>query len=208
LDRALVFWNKNLPGRDLTKVEKHWCSVTTEQTVCASYLWFIESAWHCVTGVTCYQCQLGADLKCIPGPLKRLSRAVSFETAWSECWSHEIQTTHWRPNANNYTHSLTCVCYIYIYIYIMCNKSTGLFEMFVYVLTTCHLVLQMQPHVISFYGVTSRIRFMFLLFSQVSRNWRNESEPPLKTSPLTCYRQFGTNSIIVLMFVESQRLHI
>ena len=37
---------------------------------------------------------------------------------------------------------------------------------------TIHLVLQMQPHVISFYGVTSRIRFMFLLFPQVSRNWR------------------------------------
>ena len=34
----------------------------------------------------------------------------------------------------------------------------------------CHLVLQMQPHVISFYGVTSRISFMFLLFPQVSRN--------------------------------------
>ena len=38
----------------------------------------------------------------------------------------------------------------------------------------------------------------------VSRNWRYESEPPLKPSPLTC----GTNSIIVLMFVESQRVHI
>jgi len=47
---------------------------------------------------------------------------------------------------------------------------TGLFEMIVLVLTTCHLVLQMQPHVISFYGVTSRIRFMFHLFPQVSRN--------------------------------------
>jgi hypothetical protein len=33
-----------------------------------------------------------------------------------------------------------------------------------------NLALQMQPHVISFYGVTSRIRFMFLLFSQVSQN--------------------------------------
>jgi len=31
-------------------------------------------------------------------------------------------------------------------------------------LTTCHLAVEMQPHVISFYGVTSRIRFMFLLF--------------------------------------------
>jgi len=72
----------------------------------------------------------------------------------------------------------------------------------------CHLVLQMQPHVISFYGVRSRIRFMFLLFPQVSRNWRYESEPPLKPSPLTCYKQFGTNSIIVLMFVESQRVYI
>jgi hypothetical protein len=68
-----------------------------------------------------------------------------------------------------------------------------------------HLVLQMQLHVISFYGVTSRTRFMFLLFPQVSRNWRYESEPPLKPSPPTCYKQFGTNSIIVLMFAESQR---
>jgi len=35
-----------------------------------------------------------------------------------------------------------------------------------------------------------------------------KSEPPLKPSPLTCYKQFGTNSIIVLMFVELQRVHI
>jgi len=49
---------------------------------------------------------------------------------------------------------------------------------------------------------------MFLLFPQVSRNWRYESEPPLKPSPLTCYKQFGKNSIIVLMFVESQRVHM
>jgi len=34
----------------------------------------------------------------------------------------------------------------------------------------CHLVLQMQPHVISFYGVMSRIKFVLLLFPQVSRN--------------------------------------
>jgi len=43
---------------------------------------------------------------------------------------------------------------------------------------------------------------MFLLFPQVSWKLRYESEPPLKPSPLTC----GTNSIIVLMFVESQRV--
>ena len=47
---------------------------------------------------------------------------------------------------------------------------TGLFEMIVGVLTTCHLILQMQLNVISFYGITSRIRFKFLLFPQVSRN--------------------------------------
>ena len=83
-------------------------------------------------------------------------------------------------------------------------QSTGLFEIIVGVLTTCHLVLQMQPHAISFYGVTSRIRFMFLLFPQISRNWRYESEPPLKPTQLTC----GTNSIIVFMFAESQTVHI
>jgi hypothetical protein len=48
-------------------------------------------------------------------------------------------------------------------------RYTGLFEVIVGVLTTCHLILQIRPHVISFYGVTSRIRFMFLLFLQVSR---------------------------------------
>jgi len=37
--------------------------------------------------------------------------------------------------------------------------------------------------------------------------------PPLPASILelkvvTCYKQFGMNSIIVLMFVESQRVHI
>ena len=88
------------------------------------------------------------------------------------------------------------------------SLCTGLFEMNGRVLTTCHLVLQTQSHVISFCAFTSRIRFMFLLFPQVSRKWRYESEPPLKPSPLTCYKQFGTNSIIVLMFVESQRVHI
>ena len=45
--------------------------------------------------------------------------------------------------------------------------GTGLFKMIVGVI---HSTLQMQPHVISFYGVTLRIRFMFLLFPQVSRN--------------------------------------
>jgi hypothetical protein len=42
----------------------------------------------------------------------------------------------------------------------------------------------------------------------VSRHWWYESELPLKPSPLTRYKQFGTNSIIAPMFVQSQRVHI
>jgi len=53
-----------------------------------------------------------------------------------------------------------------------------------------------------FYDVRSAVVMHF------SRIWRYESEPPLKPSRLTCYQQFGTNSIFVLMFVESQRVHI
>ena len=44
--------------------------------------------------------------------------------------------------------------------------------------------------------------------SCVFQNGRYESEPPLKSSELTCYKQFGRTSIIVLMIVESQRVHI
>jgi len=42
----------------------------------------------------------------------------------------------------------------------------------------------------------------------VFQNETYESEPPLNPSPLIFYKQFGTNSIIVLMFVDSQRVHI
>ena len=53
---------------------------------------------------------------------------------------------------------------------------------------TIHLVLQMQPHVISFYGVTSRIRFMFLLFPQLSRNWRLlHATNSLERTRLSCW---------------------
>ena len=48
--------------------------------------------------------------------------------------------------------------------------------MIVGVSTTCHLVLQMQLHVISFYGVTSRIRFMFLLFPELKVRIRTAIE--------------------------------
>ena len=110
---------------------------------------------------------------------------------------------HWR-----YTDRLRSTVYshaLYTGLFDVNSKTnvlyTGLFKMIVGVI---HNTLQMQPHAISFYGVTSRIRFIFLLFPQVSRNWRYESEPSLKPSPLTC----GTNSTIVLLFVESQRVHI
>jgi len=48
--------------------------------------------------------------------------------------------------------------------------------MIVGVLTTCHLVLHMQPHVITFYGVTSRIRFMFAFFTELKVRIRTAIE--------------------------------
>jgi hypothetical protein len=45
-------------------------------------------------------------------------------------------------------------------------------------------------------------------FSAWSAVYYDGGEPPLKPSPLICYEQFGTNSVIVLMFVESQRVYI
>jgi len=82
-----------------------------------------------------------------------------------------------------------CVGFVFRFsscVFILSHLCTGLFEMIVGVLTTCHLVLQMQPYVIYFYGVTWRIKFMFLVFPQVSRNRSYESEPPFQPSPLTC----------------------
>ena len=61
---------------------------------------------------------------------------------------------------------------------------TGLFKMIVGVLTTCHTQYTSDRGIciffIYFYGVMLRIRFIFLLFPQVSRNWRYVSESPLK----------------------------
>jgi len=83
-------------------------------------------------------------------------------------------------------------------------QNTGLFKMLVAVLTTCHLVL----HVICFYGGYVKDQVYVPPLSASIPELRYESEPPLKLSQLTCYKQFGTSSIIVLMFVESQRVHI
>jgi len=56
-----------------------------------------------------------------------------------------------------------------------------------------------------FYDVRCAVVMHFSAWSAV---YEGGGKPPLKPSPLTCYKLFGTNSIIVLMFVESQRLHI
>ena len=89
----------------------------------------------------------------------------------------------------------------------MSLKCKGLFKFFVGVLTTCHLVLQMHRNVISFYGVALKY--------QVYVPPLPASIPELKVRIRTAIEtitadmiQFGTNSIIVLMFVESQRMHI
>jgi len=56
-----------------------------------------------------------------------------------------------------------------------------------------------------FYDVRCAVVMHFSAWSAV---YQDGGELPLKPSPLTCYKQFGTNSIIVFMFVESQRVHI
>ena len=60
-----------------------------------------------------------------------------------------------------------------------------------------HLVLQMQPHVIPFYGVTSRIGFMFLLFKYPRTEGTNQNchwnhhhwhaTNSLERTPLSCW---------------------
>jgi hypothetical protein len=56
-----------------------------------------------------------------------------------------------------------------------------------------------------FYDVWCAVVMHFYAWSAV---YLDGVEPPLKPSSLTCYKQFVTHSIIVLMFVESQRVHM
>ena len=75
----------------------------------------------------------------------------------NECFAHGVTlffSVYGHPDSNI---DLETGCSDTLYIYIHTHIYTGLFEIFVGVLTTCHtqyLVLQMQPHVISFYGVS------------------------------------------------------
>jgi len=71
-----------------------------------------------------------------------------------------------------------------------------------------HLVLYLQPHVISFYGVTSRIRFMFVLFPASIPELKVRIRTAIETITADMLQTVWNDSIIVLMFVESQRVHI
>jgi len=66
------------------------------------------------------------------------------------------------------------------------NQYTGLLKTIVGVI---HSTLQMQPHVISFYGVTSRIRFMFLLFPELKVRIRTTSETITTDMPQTVWNE-------------------
>ena len=91
-------------------------------------------------------------------------------------------------------------------------QNTGLFEMIVGVLTTSHTQHTWERSIcIFFYLIEQHSKFLltYLIGAlYIHPLWFYESEPPLKPSPLTSYKQFGTNSVIVLMFAESQRVHI
>jgi len=56
-----------------------------------------------------------------------------------------------------------------------------------------------------FYDVRCAVVMHFSAWSAV---YQDGGERQCEGYILTCYKQFGTNSIFVLMFVESQRVHI
>ena len=103
-------------------------------------------------------------------------------------WNGERKQTEWRKKGcqRKWTRNLKTVTYWEVIgkYRVILNDCRG----FNNLSNTIHLVLQMQPHVISFYSVTSRIRFMFLLFPQVSRNWRLlHATNSLERARLSCW---------------------
>ena len=92
---------------------------------------------------------------------ERKNKHFCYITGWDGGQFRDLLNGHCREGL--YFTEVCVFIYKYIYIYIY----TGLFEMIVAIMG---LYLQMQHHVISFYGVTSRIRFIFLLFPQASQN--------------------------------------
>jgi len=157
------------------------------------------------------RCSAGQNLSLI---IYRVQKSI---TMFIEALLWTLSGTDWSQ-----LHNLLCFCEIHFNIIPPClvlhtscpsfdqNNNTGLFEMIVRVLTTCHTQYTSHSSIcISLFNRTTLQVFLaYLTGALYVLNWRHESEPPLKPSPLTCYRQFGTNSIILLMFVESQRVHI
>ena len=81
--------------------------------------------------------------------------------------------------------------------------------MIVGVLTTCHTQYTSDSSICIFlFNRTTLQGFVTYITGALYVHPLCESQPPLKPSRLTCYKQFGTNSIILLMFVESQTVHI
>ena len=80
--------------------------------------------------------------------------------------------------------------------------------MIVGVLTTCHLVLQMQPHVISFCGVTFKDQVYVTPPPASIPELKVRIRTAIETITADMLQTVGTNSIIVLMFVESQMVHM
>jgi len=89
------------------------------------------------------------------------------------------------------------------------NNCTGLFEMIVRVLTTCHTEYTWDRSICIFLfnRTTFQVFVTYLIGALYMHPLWYKSEPLLKPSSLTCYKQFGMNSIIT-MFVGSQKVHI
>jgi len=80
---------------------------------------------------------------------------------------------------------------------------TGLFEMIVEVLITCRTQYTVLGVYVFYYLIEQHSSFVTYRIGALHVHPLGyESEPQLKPSPLTC------NSIMVLMFVESQSVHI
>jgi hypothetical protein len=120
----------------------------------------------------------------LPGRTMDLSAPRYKDTPYKHCEIKKFTAAKmWRPNI--------LFIYIYIYIYrVIQNDCRGVNNLSY----TIHLVLQMHPHVISLYGVTSRIRFMFLLFPQEvtnqNRHWNHHrwhATYSLERTRLSCW---------------------
>jgi hypothetical protein len=116
-----------------------------------------------------------------------------------ETFVSNIAPILWEENV----HSISVAVWFYVCKYIC------IFEMIVGIQlqsgNSAPNSIKNQPLTIPFEGGMHNFKRQFAC---VFRNGTYESEPPLKPLPLRIYEHFGTNSIIVLMFVGSQSVHI